>query len=171
MSMRVLFTAVFCLTVAAIIGCQPQQSAPATPVTQEPSPPAEEVKAPAEAAAPAAEETKAPTEAAKPAAETPSSGKCLKGKVMAVNMAAEAKDLAKMQAAAKEACAAMGKHMPKDPELCKKPDFQKMQGCTVAAIKKVAEAKTADEAAVAASAIMPTCKACHMLYKPKPASK
>ena len=153
MSVRTLFTIAFCLVSVITVGCKPQ-------------PPAE-----VEETAPPAEEMAAAAEAPEPAAEAPSSGTCLKGKVMAVNMAAEAKDLAKMQAAAEEACAAVGKHQPMDAELGKKPEFQKMHACAVAAIKKVAAAKTADEAATAAAAIMGTCKACHMVYKPKPAAK
>lgn len=96
-----------------------------------------------------------------------SSGKCLKGKVMAVCTAAKAQDLAKAQAAAKEACAAMAKHKPTNPDLCAKTDYQKMEACATAAIKKVSAAQTAEDAAAAAGAIMGTCKACHAKYKPK----
>ena len=100
-----------------------------------------------------------------PAPAAPSSGKVAKAKMMALIEAAKANDLAKTQAAAKDLCASAAKHKAKDAAVAAKPDYQKMEAACIAAVKKVADAKAAPEAAKAAGAVRGTCSACHEMYK------
>ena len=158
MNVRCLLSLVLCGALVVVMGCPP---APPTTEPEEDQPPAE---MPVEPEAPA---KPAPKPAEGEEAEAPSSGKCVKAKLAAMTEAAEAKDLAKIQAAAKDVCAALGKHKTKSAETAAKEDYKAKEAAAVAAVKAVAASTTADAAVAAADKAKATCMGCHMVYKKK----
>ena len=158
---KLLFVAVLLSSVAVlVVGCG--RTAP-----PEEAGPAPEPAASTEAEAPAAGTESAPSEAA-PAAK-PTDMMCIKGKCAALGEAAEAKDLDKIKAAAKDLCGAICAYKPMKAELCKDEEFMKMCTMCTEAYKKIQAATTAEEAAKLVTDAKATCKCCHDKYKPMPA--